>query len=102
MMLLFSPAHKLFQVLLKPIVSQIVVEPPTSTHVLLDIPTVEEVDETVVLCLGQMAVTARSDVLWKPLNHEVSMKNLLLIQFNAVLLISQGVHDCRASFCMLN
>lgn len=64
----------MLQVLLKPIVSQIVVEPPSSADVLLDIPTVEEVDETLVLCLGQMAVTAHSDVLWKPLNHEVSIE----------------------------
>jgi hypothetical protein len=61
----------LLQVLLKPIVSQFVVEPPGSNESVLDTPSVEEVDETLVLCLGQMAVTARSDVLWKPLNHEV-------------------------------
>ncbi|ONK73498.1 uncharacterized protein A4U43_C04F32240 [Asparagus officinalis] len=63
-----------FEVLLKPIVSQIVVDPPSSADVLLDMPTVDEVDETLVLCLGQMAVTAHSDVLWKPLNHEVLMQ----------------------------
>lgn len=59
------------QVLLKPIVSQFVVEPPESIESVVDAPSVEEVDEALVLCLGQMAVTARSDVLWKPLNHEV-------------------------------
>jgi len=63
-----------FQVLLKPIVSQFVVEPPESIESLVDAPLVEEVDEALVLCLGQMAVTARSDVLWKPLNHEVLMQ----------------------------
>ncbi|GJN02157.1 hypothetical protein PR202_ga19481 [Eleusine coracana subsp. coracana] len=63
-----------FQLLLKPIVSQFVVEPPECTKSVLDTPSVEEVDETLVLCLGQMAVTARSDVLWKPLNHEVLMQ----------------------------
>lgn len=63
-----------FQVLLKPIVSQFVVEPPESIETVVDAPSVEEVDETIVLCLGQMAVTARSDVLWKPLNHEVLMQ----------------------------
>jgi U3 small nucleolar RNA-associated protein 10 len=63
-----------FQVLLKPIVSQFVVEPPESIESLVDAPSVEEVDEALVLCLGQMAVTARSDVLWKPLNHEVLMQ----------------------------
>lgn len=59
------------QVLLIPIVSQFVVEPPESIESVVDAPSVEEVDEALVLCLGQMAVTARSDVLWKPLNHEV-------------------------------
>lgn len=49
------------------------VEPPITAGGLLDIPTMEDVDETLVLCLGQMAVTAHSDVLWKPLNHEVSI-----------------------------
>ncbi|CAL5015590.1 unnamed protein product [Urochloa decumbens] len=63
-----------FQVLLKPIVSQFVVEPPESIESVVDAPPVEEVDEALVLCLGQMAVTARSDVLWKPLNHEVLMQ----------------------------
>ncbi|XP_073001076.1 uncharacterized protein At3g06530 isoform X2 [Typha latifolia] len=63
-----------FQVLLKPIVSQLVVEPPSSLESLMSGPTIEEVDETLVMCLGQMAITARSDVLWKPLNHEVLMQ----------------------------
>lgn len=63
-----------FQTLLKPIVSQFVVEPPESLELVPDAPSVEEVDEILVLCLGQMAVTARSDVLWKPLNHEVLMQ----------------------------
>nr|CAB3487846.1 unnamed protein product [Digitaria exilis] len=62
------------KVLLKPIVSQFVAEPPESIESVVDAPSVEEVDETLVLCLGQMAVTARSDVLWKPLNHEVLMQ----------------------------
>lgn len=58
------------QVLLKPIVSQLVVEPPSlkeHPHV----PTVEEVDDLLVSCIGQMAVASGSDLLWKPLNHEV-------------------------------
>lgn len=63
-----------FQTLLKPIVSQFVVEPPESLELVPDAPSVDEVDENLVLCLGQMAVTARSDVLWKPLNHEVLMQ----------------------------
>ncbi|KAL5216795.1 hypothetical protein ABZP36_008196 [Zizania latifolia] len=63
-----------FQVLLKPIISQFVMEPSEHLVSVPDAPSVEEVDETLVLCLGQMAVTARSDVLWKPLNHEVLMQ----------------------------
>uniref|UniRef100_A0A453CQ40 Uncharacterized protein n=1 Tax=Aegilops tauschii subsp. strangulata TaxID=200361 RepID=A0A453CQ40_AEGTS len=63
-----------FQTLLKPIVSQFVAEPPESLDSVPDAPSVEEVDEILVSCLGQMAVTARSDVLWKPLNHEVLMQ----------------------------
>lgn len=69
-----NESSKLLQVLLKPIVSQLMVEPPESLESFLDVPTLEEVDETLVLCLGQMAVTARSDVLWKPLNHEVRIE----------------------------
>uniref|UniRef100_A0A0D9W7V0 BP28 C-terminal domain-containing protein n=1 Tax=Leersia perrieri TaxID=77586 RepID=A0A0D9W7V0_9ORYZ len=60
--------------LLKPIVSQFVMEPPEHFESVPEAATVDEVDETLVLCLGQMAVTARSDVLWKPLNHEVLMR----------------------------
>nr|CAH67614.1 OSIGBa0106P14.4 [Oryza sativa] len=63
-----------FQALLKPIVSQFVIEPPEHFESVPEAPSVDEVDETLVLCLGQMAVTARSDVLWKPLNHEVLMR----------------------------
>ncbi|KAK6936870.1 U3 small nucleolar RNA-associated protein 10, N-terminal [Dillenia turbinata] len=58
-------------VLLKPVVSQLVAEPPASLEEHLDIPSVKEVDDTLVACIGQMAVTAGSDLLWKPLNHEV-------------------------------
>ncbi|KAK8935819.1 hypothetical protein KSP39_PZI013811 [Platanthera zijinensis] len=64
----------LVQVLLKPIISQLIVEPPVTSNDFLDSPTVEEVDHYLVLCLGQMAVTVKSDVLWKPLNHEVLMQ----------------------------
>lgn len=59
------------QVLLKPIVSQLVIEPPTSIEEHPDIPSVKEVDDLLVVCIGQMAVTAGTDLLWKPLNHEV-------------------------------
>ncbi|KAK9913977.1 hypothetical protein M0R45_037776 [Rubus argutus] len=63
-----------FQVLLKPIVSQLVVEPPLPPEEHSDIPSVEEVDDLLVVCIGQMAVTAGSDLLWKPLNFEVLMQ----------------------------
>eukprot|EP00257_Ricinus_communis_P020965 XP_015580336.1 uncharacterized protein At3g06530 [Ricinus communis] len=63
-----------FQVLLKPIVSQLVVEPPTSLGEHPGIPSIEEVDDLLVVCIGQMAVTAGTDLLWKPLNHEVLLQ----------------------------
>lgn len=59
------------QVLLKPIVSQLVIEPPTSIKEQTDVPSLKEVDDLLVVCIGQMAVTAGTDLLWKPLNHEV-------------------------------
>lgn len=58
--------------LLKPIVSQLVADPPTMEDQLSDIPTVEEVDLILVCCLGQMAVAVGSDDIWKQLNHDVS------------------------------
>ncbi|CAA7017065.1 unnamed protein product [Microthlaspi erraticum] len=64
-----------FQVLLKPIVSQLVVEPPSSLKEHPNVPSVEEVDELLVSCIGQMAVASGSDLLWKPLNHEVLMQS---------------------------
>ena len=67
-----------FQVLLKPIVSQLVIEPPQSLEEHSDIPSVQEVDELLVVCIGQMAVTAGSDLLWKPLNHEVMLLYILV------------------------
>ncbi|KAG7581498.1 BP28 C-terminal domain [Arabidopsis suecica] len=63
-----------FQVLLKPIVSQLVVEPPSSLKEHQHVPSVDEVDELLVSCIGQMAVASGSDLLWKPLNHEVLMQ----------------------------
>ncbi|KAI3862328.1 hypothetical protein MKX03_036895 [Papaver bracteatum] len=63
-----------FQTLLKPIVAQLVVEPPSSLQEFPDAPSVEEVNDSLVACLGQMAVTSGSDLLWKPLNHEVLMQ----------------------------
>ncbi|KAK3217661.1 hypothetical protein Dsin_011631 [Dipteronia sinensis] len=63
-----------FQALLKPIVTQLVVEPPADLEEHLNVPSVKEVDDLVVVCIGQMAVTAGTDLLWKPLNHEVLMQ----------------------------
>ncbi|XP_021845733.2 uncharacterized protein At3g06530 isoform X2 [Spinacia oleracea] len=63
-----------FELLLKPIVSQLIVEPPAGIEDHPDIPSLEEVDDILVSCAGQMAVTAGSDLLWKPLNYEVLMQ----------------------------
>ncbi|XP_076957841.1 uncharacterized protein At3g06530-like [Bidens hawaiensis] len=63
-----------FQVLLKPIISQLVIDPPTNLEHYPDVPSVNEVDDVLVSCVGQMAVTCASDLLWKPLNHEVLMQ----------------------------
>lgn len=59
-----------FQVLLKPIISQVMVEALVSFKEHLNIPSVKEVDDLSVLCMGQMFVTARTGHLWKPLNHQ--------------------------------
>ncbi|CAL1390897.1 unnamed protein product [Linum trigynum] len=63
-----------FQTLLKSIASQFDKEPPTLLQSHPDVPSLEEVDNLLVETLGQMAVSARSDLLWKPLNHEVLMQ----------------------------
>ncbi|KAI9081378.1 hypothetical protein K1719_036641 [Acacia pycnantha] len=63
-----------FQMLLKPIVSQLVLEPPASLDDTPNMPSVKEVDDLLVVCIGHMAVTAGNDLLWKPLNHEVLMQ----------------------------
>lgn len=52
--------------------SQLAVEPPASIECHPDIPSTKEVDDLLVACIGQMAITAGSDLLWKPLNHEVT------------------------------
>lgn len=64
------------QVLLKPIVSQLVVEPPNSLEEHSELPSVKEIDDLLVACIGQMAVTAGTDLLWKSLNHEVSSESI--------------------------
>lgn len=63
-----------FQTLLKPIVSQLAVEPPASLEDNSSVPSTAEVDDMLVACVGQMAVTAGTDLLWKPLNHEVLLQ----------------------------
>ncbi|TKY57272.1 U3 small nucleolar RNA-associated protein 10 [Spatholobus suberectus] len=63
-----------FQMLLRPIVSQLVIDPPALLDDSMNIPSMKEVDDLLVVCIGQMAVTAGSDLLWKPLNHEVLMQ----------------------------
>jgi hypothetical protein len=69
----------LSQFLLKPIVSQFVIQPPTSLEENPNIPSMKEVDDLLVVCIGRMAVTAGTDLLWKPLNHEVSLKAITLV-----------------------
>ncbi|KAK7852331.1 uncharacterized protein CFP56_039361 [Quercus suber] len=61
-------------VLLKPIVSQLAIEPPSSLEENRNVPSTKEVDDLLVVCIGQMAVTAGTDLLWKPLNHEVLLQ----------------------------
>lgn len=67
-----------FQQLLQPIVAQLLVDPPPGLgNVVVDkakhegTATQEDMDGALVSCLGQMALTAGTDLLWKPLNHEV-------------------------------
>ncbi|KAL6311451.1 hypothetical protein AAG906_005381 [Vitis piasezkii] len=47
---------------------------PASLQEHPETPPVQEVDDLLVACIGQMAVTAGTDLLWKPLNHEVLMQ----------------------------
>lgn len=65
----------LVQQLLGPIVSQILVDAPLDLASAEDeyekIATVEEMDDTLVSCVSRMALTAGSDLFWKPLNREV-------------------------------
>jgi hypothetical protein len=61
------------------IVLQFVIQPPTSLEENPNIPSMKEVDDLLVVWIGRMAVTARTDLLWKPLNHEVSLKAITLV-----------------------
>lgn len=92
----FSPSiiSCLLQILLKPIVAQLVMDPPASLDESMNIPSVKEVDDLLVVCIGQMAVTAGSDLLWKPLNHEVIfmsyIPNFSFDLRNACIQVSSG------------
>lgn len=72
--------------LLRPIVSQLVIEPPALLDDSINIPSVKEVDDLLVVCLGQMAVTAGSDLLWKSLNHEVKFIIAFLFYYSLIFL----------------
>ncbi|KAI7991944.1 Uncharacterized protein LOK49_LG12G02785 [Camellia lanceoleosa] len=79
----------MIQVLLKPIVSQLVAELPTSLEEFTSIPSIKEVDDLLVVCVGQMAVIASNDLLWKPLNHEEPLCGSISSQLTNSL---QGLH----------
>lgn len=68
--------------LLRPVVSQLVIDPPALLDDSMNIPSVKEVDDLLVVCIGQMAVTAGSDLLWKPLNHEVKFMISIFFYFS--------------------
>jgi len=63
------------QQLLGPVVSQLRVDAPPGLAGSEDeyekTPTMDEMDDTMVSCLTQMALTSGSDLFWKPLNREV-------------------------------
>ena len=83
--LLIYSLNAFSQVLLKPIVSQLAIEPPSSLEENRNVPSTKEVDDLLVVCIGQMAVTAGTDLLWKPLNHEVSLQAITLVCCNLSL-----------------
>lgn len=65
------------QQLLGPVVSQLLVDAPPGLGSSEDenghekIATLDEMDDTVVSCVSQMALASGSDLFWKPLNREV-------------------------------
>ena len=73
---------------MKPIISQLTTEPPVALEDHPNLPSMQEVDDLVVNCVGQMAIAAESDLLWKPLNTEV----LLII--NSIKLPSFSPLNC--------
>ncbi|MCO5557096.1 hypothetical protein L7F22_010652 [Adiantum nelumboides] len=64
-----------FQMLLEPLVQQVSVDRPpldeAESNGMEWFPTTQDMDSALVACLGQMAIAAGTDLLWKPLNHEV-------------------------------
>ncbi|KAH7283024.1 hypothetical protein KP509_35G057300 [Ceratopteris richardii] len=66
----FLDAEK-FQMLLGPLVKQISIQRPVIENESEMIPSTVDMDNALISCLGRMAITAGSDLLWKPLNHEV-------------------------------
>jgi U3 small nucleolar RNA-associated protein 10 len=68
------------QQLLGPVVSQLLVDAPPGLDNSEDenehekIATLDEMDDTVVSCVSQMALSSGSDLFWKPLNREVRLR----------------------------
>eukprot|EP00475_Leptophrys_vorax_P019685 TRINITY_DN26993_c0_g1_i1.p1 TRINITY_DN26993_c0_g1~~TRINITY_DN26993_c0_g1_i1.p1 ORF type:complete len:520 (+),score=54.57 TRINITY_DN26993_c0_g1_i1:3-1562(+) len=91
-----------FQAVLEPITSQIIREPPAGVAAILapslnreaslaltapakaaddmllpyiaaSVPSIVQMDDEIVACLGELAVAGGSDILWKQLNHQVLM-----------------------------
>lgn len=60
---------------MKAVVSQLVMDPPSLLDLHPDIPSVKEVDDLLIACIGQMAVTGRSDLPWEQVNNEVNEKS---------------------------
>ncbi|RAL52010.1 hypothetical protein DM860_016508 [Cuscuta australis] len=90
-----------FQVLLQPIVSQLDVDPPLLLEQNPSVPSVEEVDDLLVSCISQMAVTSGSDLLWKPLNHEVLMhtrSNKLRTRILGLRVVRQLVQSLKEEY----
>jgi len=81
------------QQLLAPVVSQLLVDAPPG----LDssegereherIPSLDEMDDSIVSCVSQMALTSGSDLFWKPLNREVRKLLLICFLINHVLFV---------------
>ncbi|CAM8989928.1 unnamed protein product [Rhodiola kirilowii] len=63
-----------FDALLEPLVLQLDVDPPMSLEEHPEVPSVEQVDSLLVMCVGQMAASAGTDTLWKELNNRVLMQ----------------------------